>query len=86
MKRITTTSEYIAEFKEADIVIEAVFESINVKKEAYEALCKVVRDDCIIASNTSSIPIAAMAKFVTFPERFGGAHFFSLSGLWNSLK
>jgi len=77
MKRITTTSEYIAEFKEADIVIEAVFESINVKKEAYEALCKVVRDDCIIASNTSSIPIAAMAKFVTFPERFGGAHFFS---------
>ena len=77
MKRITTTSEYIAEFKEVDIVIEAVFESINVKKEAYESLCKVVRDDCIIASNTSSIPVAAMAKFVTFPERFGGTHFFS---------
>lgn len=77
MKRITTTSEYIAEFKEVDIVIEAVFESINVKKEAYESLCKVVRDDCIIASNTSSIPVAAMAKFVTLPERFGGTHFFS---------
>lgn len=77
MKRITATSEYIAEFNEVDIVIEAVFENINVKKEAYEALCKVVRDDCIIASNTSSIPIGAMAKFVTLPERFGGTHFFS---------
>jgi 3-hydroxyacyl-CoA dehydrogenase/enoyl-CoA hydratase/carnithine racemase len=77
MKRITTISDHTPEFKEVDIVIEAVFESIDVKKEAYESLCKAVRDDCLIASNTSSIPIAAMARFVTLPERFGGIHFFS---------
>jgi 3-hydroxyacyl-CoA dehydrogenase/enoyl-CoA hydratase/carnithine racemase len=77
MKRITTISEYTPEFKEVDIVIEAVFESIDVKKDAYEALCKAVRDDCLLASNTSSIPITAMSKFVTLPERFGGIHFFS---------
>ena len=77
MKRITLTSEYSAEFKDVDIVIEAVFESIDVKKEAYESLCKVVRDDCLIASNTSSIPVTSMSRFVTLPERFGGTHFFS---------
>lgn len=77
LKRITLTSEYTPEFKDVDIVIEAVFESIDVKKEAYESLCKVVRDDCLIASNTSSIPVTSMARFVTLPERFGGTHFFS---------
>ena len=77
MKRITTISDYTPEFKEVDIVIEAVFESIDVKKDAYESLCNTVRDDCLIASNTSSIPIAAMDKFVTLPARFGGIHFFS---------
>jgi 3-hydroxyacyl-CoA dehydrogenase/enoyl-CoA hydratase/carnithine racemase len=77
MKRITTTAEYSADFKDVDIVIEAVFESLDVKKEAYEGLCKVVRNDCLIASNTSSIPVTTMAQFVTSPERFGGTHFFS---------
>jgi len=77
LKRITLTSEYSSEFKDVDIVIEAVFESIDVKKEAYESLCKVVREDCLIASNTSSIPVTSMSRFVTLPERFGGTHFFS---------
>ena len=43
----------------------------------YGELCKVVRDDCIVASNTSSIPITSMAPYVVKPERFGGIHFFS---------
>ncbi|MBU1965370.1 MAG: enoyl-CoA hydratase/isomerase family protein [Proteobacteria bacterium] len=77
MSRITVTSDYIDAFREADIVIEAVFEEIGVKKQVYGELCKVVRDDCIVASNTSSIPISSMAPFVTKPERFGGIHFFS---------
>ena len=77
MARLTTTSEYTDAFREADIVIEAVFEEIGVKKQVYGELCKVVRDDCIVASNTSSIPITSMAPFVTKPERFGGIHFFS---------
>ena len=77
MSRITVTSDYIDAFREADIVIEAVFEEIGVKKQVYGELCKVIRDDCIVASNTSSIPISSMAPFVAKPERFGGIHFFS---------
>jgi 3-hydroxyacyl-CoA dehydrogenase/enoyl-CoA hydratase/carnithine racemase len=77
MARLTAVSEYTDAFKEVDLVIEAVFEDIKVKQQVYEELCKVVRNDCVIASNTSSIPIAAMAKFVTNPQRFGGVHFFS---------
>lgn len=77
MGRLTAVSEYTDAFKEVDIVIEAVFEDIHVKEQVYEELCKAVKDDCIIASNTSSIPITAMAKYVTHPERFGGVHFFS---------
>ncbi len=77
MARLTTTSEYSDGFREADIVIEAVFEEIGVKKQVYGELCKVILDDCIVASNTSSIPITSMAPFVTNPGRFGGIHFFS---------
>ncbi|MHB8772385.1 MAG: 3-hydroxyacyl-CoA dehydrogenase NAD-binding domain-containing protein [Syntrophales bacterium] len=77
LARLTTTSEYGAGFREADLVIEAVFEEIGVKKQVYGELCAVIRDDCLVASNTSSIPITAMAPFVTNPERFGGIHFFS---------
>ncbi len=77
MSRLTVTTDYIDAFREADIVIEAVFEEIGVKKQVYGELGKVVREDCIIASNTSSIPITSMAPFVTKPERFGGIHFFS---------
>ncbi len=77
MARLTTTSDYIDAFREADIVIEAVFEEIGVKKQVYGELCKVIREECIVASNTSSIPITSMAPFVTNPGRFGGIHFFS---------
>jgi 3-hydroxyacyl-CoA dehydrogenase/enoyl-CoA hydratase/3-hydroxybutyryl-CoA epimerase len=77
MARLTAVSEYSDAFKNVDIVIEAVFEDIKVKQQVYEELCKVIKDDCIIASNTSSIPITAMAKYVTKPKRFGGIHFFS---------
>jgi len=77
MARLTAVSEYSDAFKSVDIVIEAVFEDIKVKQQVYEELCKVIKDDCILASNTSSIPITAMAKYVTKPERFGGIHFFS---------
>jgi 3-hydroxyacyl-CoA dehydrogenase/enoyl-CoA hydratase/carnithine racemase len=77
MARLTAVSEYIPEFREMDLVIEAVFEEIGVKKQVYGELGKVVREDCIIASNTSSIPITSMAPFVVKPARFGGIHFFS---------
>ena len=77
MARLQTTSDYGPEFKDVDLVVEAVFEDIKVKEETYGALCAAVSDDCLIASNTSSLMITAMAGHVTHPERFGGTHFFS---------
>ncbi len=76
MDLLTVTSDYEG-FHDVDIVIEAVFEDLKVKEQVYGELFKFVKDDCIIASNTSSIPISAMAKYVTHPARFGGIHFFS---------
>jgi 3-hydroxyacyl-CoA dehydrogenase len=77
MNLLITTSDYTDAFRDVDLVIEAVFEDLSVKKQVYGEICQAVRDDCIIATNTSSIPLDAMAKFVTRPERFGGLHFFS---------
>jgi 3-hydroxyacyl-CoA dehydrogenase/enoyl-CoA hydratase/carnithine racemase len=77
MNLITTTSEYTDEFKEVDIVVEAVFEDIKVKEQVYGELSEAVKDDCVISSNTSSIPITTMSQYVKNPERFGGTHFFS---------
>ncbi len=75
--RLELTSACGETFKDVDLVVEAVFEDIKVKAQVYEELCRVVRGDCIIASNTSSIAIDRMAAFVQRPERFGGMHFFS---------
>ena len=77
MGLLTTTADYSAEFKDMDLVVEAVFEDIKVKEQTYRELCLAVRDDCLIASNTSSLLVTAMSGFVTHPERFGGTHFFS---------
>lgn len=62
---------------ECDAVIEAVFEDIGVKHEVFKALEAVVRDDCILASNTSSIPIASIARVLEHPGRVAGMHFFN---------
>lgn len=77
MNRLTVTSEYTDEFNDVDIVVEAVFEEIKVKEQVYRELSKVVKDDCLISSNTSSLPITTMSQYVKNPERFGGTHFFS---------
>jgi 3-hydroxyacyl-CoA dehydrogenase/enoyl-CoA hydratase/carnithine racemase len=77
LKRVTSVSDYTDAMKDADLVIEAVFEEMKVKEKVYQELCSEVPEDCILASNTSSLPINAMARSVTHPERFGGLHFFS---------
>jgi 3-hydroxybutyryl-CoA dehydrogenase len=61
----------------ADLIIEAVPEDERLKTEVMEAIDLVVGDDSIVASNTSSIPIAQLAKAVRRPERVIGLHFFS---------
>ena len=62
-------------FRGAQLVIEAIPEDIQIKKTFFEMICKIIPEDCIIASNTSAISINELAKYVTHPERFCGTHY-----------
>ncbi|CAM5607413.1 MULTISPECIES: 3-hydroxyacyl-CoA dehydrogenase family protein [Streptomyces] len=74
--RITTTTDLDAA-ADADIVVEAVFERIDVKREIFQSLDKLVKDEAVLASNTSAIPITKIAAATGRPERVVGTHFFS---------
>jgi 3-hydroxyacyl-CoA dehydrogenase/enoyl-CoA hydratase/carnithine racemase len=77
MSRLAVVSDYTEEFKDVDLVIEAVYEDINVKAQVYKEICETVNADCILATNTSSIPLRSMEPHVANPARFAGVHFFS---------
>ncbi|MFE2942614.1 3-hydroxyacyl-CoA dehydrogenase family protein [Streptomyces sp. NPDC059255] len=76
LARITVTTDLDA-VADADIVVEAVFEQLDVKHEIFRALDKLVREDAVLASNTSAIPITKIAAVTGRPERVVGTHFFS---------
>ncbi len=59
------------------MVIEAIIENLEIKRKVFSELSSIVNDDCIIASNTSSLSIASLAAAVDKPERFVGIHFFN---------
>lgn len=60
----------------ADLVVEAIFENLEVKKNLFADLEKVVKADCILASNTSSFLISEIAADLKTPERVVGVHYF----------
>lgn len=62
---------------ESDLIIEAIIENLDKKKSLFQMLEKIVQDTCIIASNTSSYSITALASSLQKPERFTGIHFFN---------
>ena len=62
--------------RDADLVVEAVVERVDVKVPVYEAIEAAARDDTVIATNTSSIPIAQLADGLRRPDRFLGVHWF----------
>jgi 3-hydroxyacyl-CoA dehydrogenase/enoyl-CoA hydratase/3-hydroxybutyryl-CoA epimerase len=64
-------------FQRSELVVEAVVENMNVKKAVFTEVEKHVSDQCILASNTSSLSINEMAKALENPERFAGLHFFN---------
>jgi 3-hydroxyacyl-CoA dehydrogenase/enoyl-CoA hydratase/carnithine racemase len=64
-------------FASCDLVLEAVFEELEVKKEVFAELEQVVRDECILATNTSALSISDMAADLRRPERVAGMHFFN---------
>ena len=76
LSRIAKSASFDAA-KDADFVIEAAFENLDVKKGIFQELDGICRGDVIFASNTSSIPITTLAAATQRPDRFIGMHFFS---------
>ncbi|MBC6459198.1 3-hydroxyacyl-CoA dehydrogenase NAD-binding domain-containing protein [Actinomadura sp. HBU206391] len=64
-------------FADADFVIEAVFEEMSVKQKVFAEVEAVVRPDCVLATNTSSLSVTEMASRLRHPERVVGFHFFN---------
>lgn len=76
MERIRDAKD-LSPAKEVDLVIEAVFEEIGLKKSIFQELGSMAPESTLIASNTSSIPITELASVTAHPERVLGLHFFS---------
>lgn len=74
--RVTGTTDWSG-FARSELVIEAVFEELGLKQRVLGEIEAVVRDDAVIASNTSALPIAEIAAGAKHPERVVGMHFFS---------
>ncbi|HJH60612.1 MAG TPA: 3-hydroxybutyryl-CoA dehydrogenase [Bacteroidetes bacterium] len=76
LANISTTTDY-ATFADADLVIEAASEDMNLKKEVFTELDKICKPETIFATNTSSLSITEIAACTNRPDRFIGMHFFN---------
>ena len=76
MNQISSSIDYSG-FQNSDIVVEAIIEDIQIKKDSLLELEKHINKNTIIASNTSSLSISEMANSLKHPERFVGMHFFN---------
>jgi len=78
--RIQANISYVGNLKDlsdSNLTIEAIIENLDIKKKVFSELESYVADDCIIASNTSSLSIASIAASLQKPERCVGIHFFN---------
>ncbi|GAA5334634.1 MULTISPECIES: 3-hydroxyacyl-CoA dehydrogenase family protein [Thermus] len=71
------TSLALEALEEADLIVEAIVEDEGEKRRLFERLSTLAKPEAILASNTSSIPITALARYSGRPERFIGMHFFN---------
>ncbi len=69
-------TDKLEDLKVCDLVVEAIFENFEAKKELFTTLSSILRDDCILATNTSSYSVTELSAFVKLPSRFVGLHFF----------
>ncbi|GAA1840617.1 3-hydroxyacyl-CoA dehydrogenase NAD-binding domain-containing protein [Pseudonocardia ailaonensis] len=76
LEKITPTADY-NDLAGCDIVIEAVFESVELKQEVFREAMKVIEPDALLCSNTSTLPITELAAGIDRPGDFVGLHFFS---------
>jgi 3-hydroxyacyl-CoA dehydrogenase len=82
---ITPTLDY-ALLRDVDLVIEAVFENMDVKRQVFETLDGVIQQGAILASNTSALNIDEIAKFTKRPQDVIGLHFFSPANVMRLLE
>ena len=85
MSLLTGTTDY-SDLANADLVIEAVFENMDVKKTVFSTLSETVGPDAILATNTSYLDIDEIATVVSNPERVLGMHFFSPANIMRLLE
>jgi 3-hydroxyacyl-CoA dehydrogenase/enoyl-CoA hydratase/3-hydroxybutyryl-CoA epimerase len=76
LNRIAPTTTFEG-FRSAELVIEAVVEKMDIKQTVLKELESYVTDDCVIATNTSSLSVTQMQSVMKHPERFAGMHFFN---------
>jgi 3-hydroxyacyl-CoA dehydrogenase len=77
LRGLVTGSVDKTTFADADLVIEAVFEDLAVKKQVWAEIEKIVAPECVLATNTSSLSVTAMAADLEYPQRVVGLHFFN---------
>ncbi|MFL6627387.1 MAG: 3-hydroxyacyl-CoA dehydrogenase NAD-binding domain-containing protein [Vitreoscilla sp.] len=85
MALLSTTLAY-ADLRDADLVIEAVFEEIGVKQKVFEQLDAVMKPGAILASNTSTLDLDRIASFTQRPQDVIGMHFFSPANVMKLLE
>ena len=85
MGLLTTTLNY-ADLKDADMVIEAVFEDMGVKETVFKTLDEVMKPGAILASNTSTLDVNRIAAFTKRPQDVIGMHFFSPANVMKLLE
>jgi 3-hydroxybutyryl-CoA dehydrogenase len=85
MKRIKPVSDF-SEAETAELIIEAVFEKIDLKREIFKKVDEICAPEALIASNTSAIPITELAAVTGNPERVLGLHFFSPAPMMQAVE
>ena len=85
MDMFSATTNF-SELEDRDLIIEAVFENMDVKKEVFVKLNKICSEDCILASNTSYLNVNEIASVVDNPSRVIGLHFFSPANIMKLLE
>ena len=85
MALLSTTLDY-ADLKDADLIVEAVFEELGVKEQVFKKLDEVAKPGAILASNTSTLDLNKIAAFTKRPQDVVGMHFFSPANVMKLLE